>query len=485
MAWQQARLIPTSGISNDAEAEVRATSALLAVLSIVRPFSNAVLTPLGASRAETAVVETFIETTFKTKTGKTVRPDGLVRVTYGKQQPWVALIEVKTGSSKLNAEQLESYLSVAKAEGFDCVITISNESQPSPGVHPTAGVKLRANSKVSLHHLSWTKLLTLAVMEKTHRGVDDPEQAWILGELIRYLEHPSSGAMSFDDMGENWTSVRDGARDGILNRRDDAVADVAQRWDQLLGFASLKLGADIGSDVTEVVPRAQQLDPSLRTKSFVESLASEGSLAGTLRIPDTVGDMEITVDLKARQVIISATFDAPTDKGGKGRIGWVLRQLRDAPPNLVVEAYAKNARNGIGAPLGFAHEDSSVLIGADKKEPAKFTLVARSELGVNRRAGRKPGFTQSVIDAIESFYGDVLQNLTAYQAKAPRLAPRAAAPAPEIEHEPLPSVELVEPEAPSPEVDLTAQPAASGTSDSTGEEYKPPVVAGTHWLVSR
>lgn len=175
MAWQQARLIPTSGISNDAEAEVRATSALLAVLSIVRPFSNAVLTPLGASRAGTAVVETFIETTFKTKTGKTLRPDGLVRVTYGKQQPWVALIEVKTGSSKLNAEQLESYLSVAKAEGFDCVITISNEIQPSPGVHPTAGVKLRANSKVSLHHLSWTKLLTLAVMEKTHRGVDDPE----------------------------------------------------------------------------------------------------------------------------------------------------------------------------------------------------------------------------------------------------------------------------------------------------------------------
>ncbi len=285
MAWQEARLIPTSGISNESEAEVRATSALLAVLSIVRPFSNAVLSPLGASRASSATVETFIETTFKTKSGKTFRPDGLVRVSYGKQDPWVALVEVKTANAKLGAEQIESYLAIAKEQGYDCVVTISNEIAPSPGLHPTAGVKVRANSKVELHHLSWTKLLTVAVTEKVHRGVADPEQAWILGELIRYLEHPKSGTVAFDDMGENWVDVRDGARDGTLNRRHDSVTDIAQRWDQLLGYASLKLGADIGRDVTELVPRAQQHDPALRTKSFVESLATSGTLHGQFRIP--------------------------------------------------------------------------------------------------------------------------------------------------------------------------------------------------------
>ncbi|MFV1990216.1 MAG: TerD family protein, partial [Acidimicrobiales bacterium] len=72
--WQRARIIPVSGIANDREAEQRATSALLAVLGIVRPFSRAVLSPLGASRAEKAVVETFIETTFKDDSGKAVRP---------------------------------------------------------------------------------------------------------------------------------------------------------------------------------------------------------------------------------------------------------------------------------------------------------------------------------------------------------------------------------------------------------------------------
>ena len=56
-----ARLIPVSGISGQREAEQRAVSALLAVLSIVRPFSVALLGPLGSTRARTACVETFVE----------------------------------------------------------------------------------------------------------------------------------------------------------------------------------------------------------------------------------------------------------------------------------------------------------------------------------------------------------------------------------------------------------------------------------------
>jgi hypothetical protein len=50
--WQRARIIPVSGIGSDQEAEQRATSALLAVSGIVRPFSHAVLSPIGASRAD-------------------------------------------------------------------------------------------------------------------------------------------------------------------------------------------------------------------------------------------------------------------------------------------------------------------------------------------------------------------------------------------------------------------------------------------------
>lgn len=457
-SWQEARLIPVSGISNDTEAEQRATSALLAVLGMVRPFSKTTLGRFGASKAENARVEAFIETTFKLSSGKAVRPDGLVRVSYGKQPPWVALVEVKVGSSKLDADQVNSYLEVARAEGFDCVLTISNEISPSPGVHPTAGLNVRSNSKVKAYHVSWMRLLTDAVKEKTHRGVADSEQAWILGELIRYLEHPASGAIDFDDMGEDWVIVRDGAREGTLNQRDEAVTAIAQRWDQLLAYASLKLGADIGEDVLEVIPREHQKDPKARTSGFVKTLCEDGTLSGVLRVPNTIGDIVLTADLKARQSVVEVTFDAPDDKGAKARIGWLVRQLQDAPQGLVVEAYAKGSRQGVAAPIEAVREDSSTLIGPDKKDPAKFHLVARSDLGLNRRAGRKPGFVQSVIAAIEGFYGDVLQDLATYQPKAPKL-PSRPEPAPEVQRKPLPSVPLV----PGP---TTADEASTTTAPS-------------------
>ena len=96
-----------------------------------------------------------------------------------------------------------------------------------------------------------------------------------------------------------------------------------------------------------------------------------------------------------------------------------------------------------------------MLIGDDKKAPVKFRLVARSEMGLGRKAGKKPGFSKSVINAIEAFYGDILQNLTAYQPKAPRIQQR---PQPsEVTPEPLPTVELVEPKVPMEALDEALQ----------------------------
>ena len=80
---QRARLIPTSGIGSEREAEQRATSALLAVMTIVRDFSIGVLTPLGASKAKKAQVEAFTEVEIALPSGAKARPDGLLRVTYG------------------------------------------------------------------------------------------------------------------------------------------------------------------------------------------------------------------------------------------------------------------------------------------------------------------------------------------------------------------------------------------------------------------
>ena len=105
---------------------------MLSVLSVVPEFSKAVLKQFGAPAGK---VETFVETSFKTTDGPMVRPDGLIRVK-GQRRTWVCLVEVKTGCNLLDREQLETYLDIAKSNGFDALVTFSNQYSPSAGVHP-------------------------------------------------------------------------------------------------------------------------------------------------------------------------------------------------------------------------------------------------------------------------------------------------------------------------------------------------------------
>ena len=417
---QQARLIPVSGISSEKEAEQRATSALLAVLTVVRDLSTELFAPLGASRAQRATVEAFTEGPFTSSDGRKIRPDGLLRISYGKST-WTALVEVKTGDATLDAEQINAYWDIARTEKFDHVVTISNEIAPNAGAHPTPGLRVRSNSPVQVTHLSWTAILTTAVRLKQHKGVDDPEQAFLLGELIRYLEHPASGAMAFSDMGPNWVAVRDGARAHSLTRKDPGVDDVVARWDQLIAYAALKLGSEIGEDVTLVLPKAQR-DPKVRQVDLADQLCGPGTLDGALRIPNTAGDLEILADLRAQQLVASVTIHAPEDKGAVGRISWLVNQLKDVNPTVVLEAYSRNAKTGQSATLGQVLEDRHVLIGADKREPFKFRVVWRRDMGMARKSGGKnPGFIDTMLGLIDTFYGEVVQNIVPWVPPAPKI----------------------------------------------------------------
>lgn len=425
--WQRARVIPVTGIDSEKEAEGRATSAFLAVLSVVRDLSHAVLTPFGASSAKTAVVDCFIEPPFKMN-GKTIRPDGVVTVRYGKRR-WGALVEVKTGNGSLDADQVNTYWDLARAENLDCVITISNEIPPIPGAHPTEGLRVQANSPVKVHHLSWTWLLTTAVSVKTHQGVEDAEQAWLLNELIRYLEHPASGALSFDDMGPYWVETRAAAREGRLSAHDDGLADIAQRWDQLLRYVALTLGAEIGEDVQQVLSRKHARDARERTSSVVDRLMKSGELEGTLRIPNTAGDLDLVADLRGQTITASLEIDAPTDRSGRARGTWLRKQLPDAPGDLYLDAFEKNARSPVTATLGELRESRSAIVSEDKKEPVRFVLHLTRDMGLNRRSGgKKASFVESVEELVETHYRDVVQTVTPW-IPAPAKLPERPEPA--------------------------------------------------------
>jgi len=431
-SWHEARLIPTSGINGAEEQERRATSALLAVLSAVKEFGRSFVQPFGAPAG---AMSCFIEVPFMIGE-KRVYPDGLIRVQRGSKS-WTALVEVKTGPNRLQTEQLENYLDVARDEGFDAVITISNEIPAVAGQHPTK-VDKRKLRKVALHHVSWSQVLAEAVLQKEFRGVADPEQAWILGELIRYLEHQKSGALEFDDMGESWVTVRDAVAAGTLRASDKGIAEVVARFDALLRFTSLQLGRQLGREVVPVLSRKEIADPGLRAQALTESLCRTGVLTGTIRIPDTAGLLAVTADLRASRVTCHVELDAPREGRATTRVNWLIRQLKNAPETLRVEAFANHARGSSTAELlRNVRENPACLVADASRELRSFRIATTTQLGTKRSRGRG-AFIDSVINSVNTFYADVLESLRPWAAAPPKL--RAAHPTPPDIDEAVPSM---------------------------------------------
>lgn len=425
-SWHEARLIPTSGINGAEEQERRATSALLAVLSAVKEFGRGFVKPFDAPAGK---LECFIEVPFMLGE-KRLYPDGLIRVTRG-STTWTALVEVKTGPNELATEQLENYLDIARENGFNAVLTISNEIPAIAGQHPTK-VDKRKLKKVDLHHVSWSQVLAEAVMQKEFRGVADPDQAWILGELIRYLEHSKSGALEFNDMGEAWVGVRDQVTAGTLRANDKGIAEVVARFDALLRFASLQLGRQLGTEVVPVLSRKEAADPLLRAQALAQSLCTTGELSGAIRIPDTVGPLVVTADLRSGKVTCHVDVESPREGKATTRVNWLIRQLKNAPDATRIEAFVAHARGSQAAELlSTVRDNPNSLVVDPSKELRSFRLAVSGNLGSKRGRGRG-SFIDSVLTTVDSFYVDVLGNLRAWSAAPPRLRPVHVAP-PEID----------------------------------------------------
>jgi hypothetical protein len=430
--WRHARLIPTTGTRSQQEQEKRATSCLLAVMHGVPEFGHALLHELGAPKAP--VIETFTEVRLKDAQGKTVIPDGAV-VCRRAGKAWTALVEVKTGSARLKDDQVTSYVDVARANGFDGVLTISTQITASVDESPVmvSGVKLRS---VCLWHLSWWRILTEAVVQQRYRKISDPDQEWVLRELIHYLSNEASGAFGFEDMGESWVSVRKAAHDGTLRHTDPGARDVAERWEQFTQYLALSFSQELGAAVT--VQRPRKKTTGERIDAAAKTLATVGMLDATLRVPDAVGLLQIRADLRARQTLVSVTIDAPTEGQLRARFSWLLKQLSDAPDDLLVEATFPNARVTAAAPLGKLREDPKALFyPPDPKRFPRTFIVSRSRTMGHKRGRAEGSFVRETSAQAVAFYRDHVQELKAWQAKAPRVRE------PEPEKSPVASTELV------------------------------------------
>jgi hypothetical protein len=430
--WRRARLIPTTGIGGQDEQEQRATSSLLAVMGAVPQFGRAILEHVGAPAGR---IQTFTEIRFVDEDTKLSIPDGAVVVERGKAR-WVCLIEVKTAGAELRAEQVDRYLELARVNGFDAVLTISNQITASPVESPIA-IDAKKLRKVALRHLSWWQVMTEARVQHKHRGIDDPDQAWILGELIAYLDHERAGAGGFDDMGDRWVTVREGAREATLKSSDPAVREIASRWEQLVGYVSLGLTQDLGRQVEPMWPR--KVDPAARRELHVRSLVDQGKLLASIRVPDAAGTIDLEADLRGRRFRTSIVVAAPKDGRPSTRINWMLRQLAGAKDDVLVEVRYPNQKEPTSATMKDARAKPDRLLYATdpKRDPMSFRITMPRDLGIKR--GRLAGsFVLESKKQTSDFYRSIVQGLRAWAPAAPKLPAAITAATPAASPEPPP-----------------------------------------------
>jgi hypothetical protein len=409
-----ARLIPVAGIRGQDEQEIRAASSLLAVMGAVDEFGKELLKEIGAPAGR---ISTFTEVPLENAEGKVLRPDGVIAVKRGKTS-WKCLVEVKTGNVPLSAEQVSGYLDLAREHGFQAVLTISNQISGSATDVPVT-VDRRKLRSVEMRHLSWWRILTEAIIQHQHRGVRDPDQAWILGELIAYLEHEKWGAIGFEDMGQNWVPVRNAARDGTIRSGDKGVRDVVDRWEQFVEYLCLGLSQDLGVEVLSAQSKAR--DGQNWTDELLKRLESDGVLSSSFRVPGAVGPIEVEADLRARLTRVSVKVNAPKEGRASTRINWMLRQLRKAPDDLRIEVRFARARESTALLLRDAREDPKSLLSSDpKREPKTFTLSLARPLGTKRGKGER-SFVLETRRQVVSFYGDLVEGLVDWRPKAPKL----------------------------------------------------------------
>ncbi len=321
-----ARLIP---VIADSRKEQRVTSVFLATLSAVPSFAQSLFATIGQRMGRRSVIDTYTETVLRGDEKGRDRPDGLVIITSG-SKTWLALIEAKIGHAGLNSEQVQRYLQLARDNGVDAVITISNQFVARPDHNPV-NVPKTLTRRASLHHWSWAFVLTEAILQQQRGIVTDPEQAFVLREFIRFLSHESVGVIGFDQMPAEWRSLNALVKSGgSIRRRAPEVEEVVGAWHQETRDRALRMSRHLASSCDLRLPRSHVRDQMQRMKDDCTTLAAKDTLAAEYIIPNAAAPLGVTVDLKAQTIRVGMEVEAPQDRQrAVPRVNWLLRQLRN------------------------------------------------------------------------------------------------------------------------------------------------------------
>jgi hypothetical protein len=389
----------------------------------VPPFAKQVLSGLGLRVGKTAAIQCYTEVGFKSSRTTKDRPDGLIVLSTGRNV-WRALVEAKCGNAELKGEQLSNYLDLAKELGIDAVITISNQLTALPTHHP-ADLPKKPPKGVHLFHWSWMHLLTEATLlvSQPKDSFDDPEQRYILSEVVRYLRHPNSGIHRFDRMNPEWKDLVSSVHSGAsLQKNSKEVVNSVASWHQEQRDVCLELSRQLGRGVGLKLAKKEAENPELRLKEDCDVLIRDHKLQFTLDVPDIASPIDVVADIRLRNITCSMRLAAPQDrKSTSARVNWLTRQLpKTDNEHIHIRANWPGRAQATQAPITRVKEDpSSVENDNVGKAVGSFEVLLIKDLAGD--FGRNVKFIERLEEVVPEFYEHVAQHLREWIPSPPKI----------------------------------------------------------------
>lgn len=429
VSGELARLIPVA-----TKPELRNTCVTCAMLIAVEEFAEALLGTLGAPTGKRAKTQVWVEPVFKSAKNEVKdRPDALVIVDNSRRE-WRALVEAKAKNADLDSAQIEKYLDIAKSQGIDAVVTISNQFVATPTQSP-CNINRQKLKKVDLFHWSWSFLKTEAKIQLSKSAVSDPDQAYMLEEYVRYLEHDSAGVSEFEQMGKDWVEAcKLYFAKSKIDKKSPMGAAVVSDWDELVRCTALLMSRNLETNVTTVLSSKERKNPNARLEAMEATFIASGELQSRLEVPDAASPIMVEADLTRRSVTVSMTVDAPRDKKrASATVTWLLRQLaKTEDGSIMLVAKWPGRTQDICAELVKVREDADVLVGDRKDQlPRAFEIRAVSDLG--GKFTQRRNFVPELVACVTRFYEAVGQHVVPWQAPPPK--PRKPAQVEDVEEE--------------------------------------------------
>ncbi len=405
--WRSARLFPVSALKSDRERETRATSVVLSVMAQVPEFGRRLTAGFGAPAGR---METFTEVTLPHGESPR-RPDGVVRVERAGKL-WTALVETKTNGNALKPDQVQAYMDIAARRGYEAVITLSNDVALEGSPLVDVRIDRRRKHKVALWHLSWAEVVHQAQMLIRHEGVGNAAHAWLLQELLQYLQHENSGCHGFQNMGAAWVPVRRGIDEETLCQGDARALEVIENWERLVRQVCLRLGGELGQKVLPVQRARRGSDPGARRTELADRLCEQGRLNAEIRIEGTPGVLAITADLRTGK--LRTSIEVPAEEAGYPltRAKRLVRRLAEAPADLHIETLVDGQAPGPRGTLERLRPEPADLLPKDGAQITGFRLSLFKGMG-NGRGSAETGFIRSVDEAVDRFHAQVVTHVEA------------------------------------------------------------------------